>query len=588
MAQRKIDQGRCLRYFLLTAACYSVFLPVVIPLASSPPGEISLVAWVLIIVSIIANVGVLSYHYLSSPHPKFTCIPWRKRVYQLHMLSGTIELFVSVLVFLIGGNSLCGYIIALTALLFHVPTAYIFTPAVFGARAVMWPGYLICIGLHGFCAAMLFLHPESLYWTAATFLVLNVYVWVRVYFDLFSLTGLFPESQYSVAILTAEATVFPVVFGPASLFLMLLSCLTFILGYRLLFSKEDFEEFVQERPIEGVYLKGTEQLRDSSNKQISSHEAFARLGGRNGYIEVEKLNNVVRSGGMPRKVCEEFLSRISNDQEGLSLKSFETHIWILREFRHSALREILSLAERSDREKSNFIFDMLDIDYDGLLAETEIEQLLYAWGCPASDSRGLTHSTASLGAIDTETFFRSFKPLWSFLYNEVVEGRFGSRPGHLSRVFNAQRMSFDKYNTKRNLQHLLSADGADADALVQDFCESSVVYRFFDNQDVFVEEQMFYDIWFVLSGGVQITEEKHSKKSMCIEPGNWIDILENGWLLDLGQLSIQANSIGQTLLLRFDRVVFREFSERHPHIETLLLKDALKHSSTHQNIAKVI
>ncbi len=588
MGLKSTNPWKALRYVLLTLVCYAVFLPVVLPLVLTSPTQVTVVAWVMIVASAIANLGVLSYHYLSPPHPKFTCIPWRRRVFRLHMLSGTIELLASGVAFYYGGAMLLGYTIALSALLFHVPSAYLLTPTVFGARAIMWPGYLLCIGLHGFCAAMLLTQPSSLYWVAATFLVLNVYVWVRVYYYILSLIGLFPESQYSAAILLAEATVLPVVFGPITPFLILVACLTYFIGYRVLFGAEDLKNFVRERPLEGVYLRGVQELWDQLNNRddYSSLTTFVKLIGEDSHIELEKLDKLMRSAGIPRDAYEEFLRRVADDDGTLSFDAFDKYVWSMREFRDAAHCQILATKERSEREKAAFIFELLDLDENGLLGPIEILQMIYAWGCPASDAEGLSKGNQS---VDTETFFRSFQPVWRFLYREVVEAKFDQRSSHLSRLFKSRKGAIYKEQTKLRLKRVLSTMqsrstsselnggktsddfnqlvGSDLKTVIRDICESSVLCRFDDGETVVSNFKSSQDVWFVLGGGVNVVNS-HDQRA-CFELGQWVrrerekDGFPNASEYDWDS----AVAVGKTSLLRFDPSVFSEFMLRNPFLD---------------------
>jgi len=114
MSLKSIDKRTALRHVLLTLVCYAVFLPVVVPLVVNTPTQVTLVAWVMIAVSVVANFGVLTYHYLTPPHPKFTCIPWRRAVFGLHMLAGTVELAASGVAFYYGGVAWAGNTMALS------------------------------------------------------------------------------------------------------------------------------------------------------------------------------------------------------------------------------------------------------------------------------------------------------------------------------------------------------------------------------------------------------------------------------------------------------------------------------------------
>jgi len=450
----------------------------------------------------------------------------------------------------------------------------------------MWPGYLICIGLHGFCAGMLLTQPSSLYWVAATFLVLNVYVWVRVYYYTLSLIGLFPESQYSAAIILAEATVLPVVFGPITPFLLLIACLTYFIGYRLLFGAEDFKSFVRERPLEGVYLKGVEELWNQLNNRddYRSLTTFVELIGEDSHIAPDKLDKLMRYVGISRDAYEEFLRKIADDDGTISFDAFDKYVWSMREFRDAAHFQILATKERSDREKATFIFELLDLDENGLLGPIEIKQMVYAWGCPASYSESLLKRHQS---VDAETFFRSFQSIWRFLYHEVVEANFSSGSDHLSRLFKSRKGTIYREQTKLRLRRILSTiqsgsapkksngenlaeehgkfAGSDLKSLIRDFCESSVLCCFGKGQVVVHNFKSSQDVWFILSGDVEVVNSHGQRASFG--SGHWVrrendtDSVGHDWNC--------AVAAGKTSLLRFDRNVFSEFMQRNPLLNEL-------------------
>jgi hypothetical protein len=131
----------------------------------------------------VLNVVTLGYHARYPPHPKFVILRARRITLRVHIAGGVLELAAGMIA-LATGHVLAGVVMALAALVLQTPTALAQTSVVFGSRAIMRPAYLACTGIHAFCAAMLLAHPTSTYWTVATLLVLNVYVWTRIYLPL--------------------------------------------------------------------------------------------------------------------------------------------------------------------------------------------------------------------------------------------------------------------------------------------------------------------------------------------------------------------------------------------------------------------
>lgn len=158
------------------------------------------------------NVFVLAYHATHPPHPKFFMAIQRRMFLYIHIGSGCLEL-ASCLFAYFTGNETWALMAAGVALAGHIPTSYYQTPIVSGSKAIMIPSYVFVTTLHLFCAIHLLKEPNSAYWLLNLFLVLNTYVWVRVFYFLFGRIGLFTESLYSSSVLFAVLLVLPAVLG---------------------------------------------------------------------------------------------------------------------------------------------------------------------------------------------------------------------------------------------------------------------------------------------------------------------------------------------------------------------------------------
>ena len=75
-------------YSVLGLLCVPVFRHA----ALRPETPVGVDTWVLVVLSTLANVIVIAYHYLIPAHPKFLMLPWRRWILRVHIVSGTIEL----------------------------------------------------------------------------------------------------------------------------------------------------------------------------------------------------------------------------------------------------------------------------------------------------------------------------------------------------------------------------------------------------------------------------------------------------------------------------------------------------------------
>jgi hypothetical protein len=173
---------------------------------------------ILCVVSAFCNLPVLFVHYRYPPHPKYMILRRKRFSILVHIISGSIEFFSAVaafvvlwmsgsenLVFSISGNQqfdIFARVMAGAAIVGHIPSAMYQTRIVFGVRALMLPAYILCVALHGYCAARLLWDPSP-FWLYNTFLAFNIYAWVRVFYFAFIKLNLFRGSSYTVAVLFA-------------------------------------------------------------------------------------------------------------------------------------------------------------------------------------------------------------------------------------------------------------------------------------------------------------------------------------------------------------------------------------------------
>lgn len=267
--------------------------------------------WSLIIVSTVLNLAVIFYHYIIPPHPKFLIIPFRRWTIRLHIWSGTIELISGVLACFFFSPK-AALFQALAGLFFHVPTALIQVPIVFGSKAIMVPSYLLCIFIHAYCAFNLLLNPTSHSWAICTFLIFNVYVWCRFYYYFFDRLKLMGDQKYTASILFAGLTIIPSLFGPLSMILLVayISLYFFLVWLLIIRTPEEFNSFVHERGRDSIsgsqFIQASVQvekimaLKNESERDKAEY-VFNLISGNKKYITDVQFSDLLSEWGLSKK-----------------------------------------------------------------------------------------------------------------------------------------------------------------------------------------------------------------------------------------------------------------------------------------------
>jgi hypothetical protein len=187
------------------------------------------------IVSIIGNSRVIWYHWTVPAHPKFSIALGSRIAIAVHVLFGTLGVFVPLLAFFAALKPSEGHIcmvVALVAELMHAGTAVKMMPNVFGTKVIMLPAYLTCVVTKfGLAVGLLIAmtsepvggYKEQLEWMWAWWCAHNTYAWVRLWMVFFTSVKAVRSDQYTVAVMLAGA----VCCGQAVGFLFL--CFFFVL-----------------------------------------------------------------------------------------------------------------------------------------------------------------------------------------------------------------------------------------------------------------------------------------------------------------------------------------------------------------------
>jgi Ca2+-binding EF-hand superfamily protein len=176
--------------------------------------------------SLVGDTFIVTAHLIVPPHPKFCLRRVRKFFIILHVVSGIHEIAFGILVFFSATPRLAVYGMWI-ADVGHMVSAIAQVPVLFGIKEVMVPAYAWCIVYKAVCAATMAWNYDSDFWFFATFLMHHVYVWVRIYYKLFSMMGIMSDNIYTIAIILAGMTCAPPAVGTAHVLVLFLTVLLF-------------------------------------------------------------------------------------------------------------------------------------------------------------------------------------------------------------------------------------------------------------------------------------------------------------------------------------------------------------------------
>lgn len=420
------------KIFAFAAALGIVALPFVWHLVGVVDADVPQVpesTWFLIKISAAANILIIFYHYTAPAHPKFTMIPWRKFVLRTHIISGTTELIAGIVALFFTDHPAAGIIMAIAALCFHIPSASLQTPIVFGAKAIMTPSYILCIALHAFCAANLLIHPTSTLWAVNTFLIFNIYVWCRIYFWAFDALKLFSTMKYTISILAAGVTVVPAVLGPLTFVAIAVFIGVYTIIYRAFYirSNAEYTDFVREKARDAALSPEMLALWDRQPSPQEDEKAARRFFelldvNKSGTLAAEELESAFGSTQMPAAVVGTFLRQhVGSDR--VNFDQFKQHLWSVDTVRQRARRIAATKDATSERDRAELVFRQLDVDRKGQIGRSVLRLLLLEWGLPEKEADRYMKRVDSNGdgLISFDDFFTKMRPVWRYIYFDIYQ-----------------------------------------------------------------------------------------------------------------------------------------------------------------------
>ena len=394
--------------------------------------------YTLAIVSLLANIAIIYSHYKHPPHPKFLLLRKRKLSIRAHLISGSVEIVAGGVALFVPDPTIPAYVMAAAAFV-HIATSAFQTPIVFGAKAVMIPSYIGATALHLYCAAFLIFNPASPEWVLNTFLTLNIYVWVRVFYYIFEQLGLFQDSLYSVSVLSAGLFIVPAVLGPAGNLVTVGYVLIYVFLYKALFSSGELAYQMQEndritlidneaRAIWEMETVG-EKVTPTIENQLS--ESFARRvfdsldKNDSDTLCAEEVQQILLAWKAPPQFVTALTNRIAGKDKVLSFDEFYHSLWSVGRVRN---RLILAGKARhatkvTNEEQAKTVFDYLDLNQSGFLDTFELEMLLLEWGLPLNEVQEYLKQFDENkdGRISPQEFQTHFRPVWKFGYHRVLQ-----------------------------------------------------------------------------------------------------------------------------------------------------------------------
>ncbi len=533
-----------LKHIFIVGMVFASLAPFLWPLTRIADRPVENSTWAVVLVSAVLNVVTIFYHYVIPPHPKFLMIGWRRAILNVHITGGMVEFVAGLTFLLMGGSEVAGAVMAIAALALHTPTALAQTPLVFGSRAVMRPAYLAATFIHAFCAGMLLAHPGSTYWVVSTFLVFNIYVWCRIYYYVFERYSLFPDSKYSVSILAAGVTALPAVLGPTAMLAIVGAIAAYMALYSAFFvrSRAEFLEFVRERARDSAFEPGVPALWDQTTGAADGAAArrfFAQLDqDKDGKLTSEDLAQGLYTTALPVDIMKRFIQK-ADGEDVIDFEAFERHFWSIREIRDHAADLEGMRAARSERDKAELVFHRLDLDGDGLLGRAEMDALLNKWAMPPTETRRWLDQLRGPEAagVDFETFFKKMRPVWRFIYYEIMEATTGQKQDMLGRAMAARRADVKTREVRQDVRRELVGGlsflkGVDATFL--DELAESLVEEECPVGSRLIEEGAAGDTcWIVRSGRLRVS--RGGEILGDLGPGDWLG--EGALLTDAPRLA---------------------------------------------------
>ena len=386
--------------------------------------------YVFCLIAIISNLGIIYYHAVEPPHPKFLMTGIRKFWIRVHAISGSFEVILGVIAWFMGDHKIA-LIVGFIALFGHVPSAFFLSKGAFGAKGITVPAYYGMVALHMFCALNLILSNGDIYWLEKTWIALQAYAYMRIFMILFNDMSVFKGSRYTVTELLAGAVVTPFVLGYFGPLMIMFIVMIYLFLFKILLnpSKSEWSDLFEEKERKSLIDREVRDLWISKNIGLSLDENYDSFQtakkvfdfidkDKSGYISIEEIKYVGIKWGLKNEIVE---SVFDNDEypKGLDFKSFLNSLWLIGGLRDNLTKYSLSKIKNSE-EQSRVVFDHLDLDQSGYIELQEIRLLLAEWGLTFSEADKYIEKYGGKDKkIDQQEFYLTMSPIWKFAYSDL-------------------------------------------------------------------------------------------------------------------------------------------------------------------------
>lgn len=356
--------------------------------------------------SVLANFGILYFHWTTPPHPKFTVLARSRWSIRAHLLSGTIGVVIPIWAFCTTSSRISSAIMWTVACtdVVHLATVIMQTPNVNGQRLLIVPAYqfisaIKLVTLAGMVSALLdssLYQIEKLEWLWALWANHQTYAWVRVWIMLLHVCQACRESRYTVAVIIAGT----IGAGQAYGFSVMLLLIFWLMVFNLYLRRKTYE----------LSAKYSIAVRDgATNMEALNLEMSAML--QYFHESHHSLFHDIRYKQQPTIVqtilSETGFAKVEVDESGTETLT---------------LAPIKSIP---DEVQAKCIFRAIDFDGNGTLDVLELAQIFITNGVSMEATKQMCEKAFGDfdvnhdGLLDLEEFTKYFKPYWSYQFSEV-------------------------------------------------------------------------------------------------------------------------------------------------------------------------
>jgi hypothetical protein len=350
------------------------------------------------IVSVLANLRIISYHFSNEHHPKFSLTSFSRWCIRVHVLSGSIGVFLPLYVFFAleqSSTTALMFIFGAWDFIFSI-SALFQTPNVFGVRVLTIPLYTTCILfkliLNGCLMASLLHEPlggfkTQVLWLWMCWTTHQTYAWVRIWYFFFISLDILRGHQYSI-----------------SVFLAGMMCIGQAVGFHVLIL------LVLLVVVYSIYLTFKAH---SMTKELAALNRVGAGGSKNRAEEIRRDAEM-----MALEWFESQFNPFSGNQ-----KAKQTAVKLCQDHKIDFKNPHVSAITPS-AVKAAMLFECVDLNQDGSISADELEIFLMGFGAANTARCAMKllkrSDENSDGVIDVHEFEKHFAPYYLYAFDGVM------------------------------------------------------------------------------------------------------------------------------------------------------------------------